>query len=90
MIRLEMKNYNMTITKKQQKYQHYLLEIDICKYLTGEKTLHFNWRQIIQQAKFAFCLLGEAFEKQKKQPGVIESLDLSFLTPKPATEATPT
>ena len=49
----------------------------------------FNKRHIIQQAKFAFCLLGEAFEKQnKKQPGVIESLDLSFLTPKPATEAT--
>ena len=23
MIRLEMKNYNMTLTEKQQKYQHY-------------------------------------------------------------------
>ena len=27
MIRLEMKNYNMTLTKKQQKYQHYHKEI---------------------------------------------------------------
>ena len=64
MIRLEMKNYNMTITKKQQKYQHYLLEIDICKYLTGEKTLHFNWRQIIQQARFAFSPFAKALWKQ--------------------------
>ena len=27
MIRLEMKNYNMTLIKKQQKYQHYHKEI---------------------------------------------------------------
>ena len=65
-------------------------KIDDYELLTGEEIMAFNKRQIIQQAKFAFCLLGEAFEKQKKQPGVIESLDLSFLTPKPATEATPT
>ena len=26
MIRLEMKNYNMKLTDKQQKYQHYHLE----------------------------------------------------------------
>ena len=26
MIRLEMKKYNMTLTEKQQKYQHYHLE----------------------------------------------------------------
>ena len=64
-------------------------KIDDYEYLTGEEIMAFNKRHIIQQAKFAFCLLGEAFEKQnKKQPGVIESLDLSFLTPKPATEAT--
>ena len=63
MIRLEMKNYNMTITRKQQKYQHYLLEIDKCKYLTGEKTLHFNWRQIIQQANFAFSPFAKVLWK---------------------------
>ena len=26
MIRLEMRSYNMTLTEKQQKYQHYHLE----------------------------------------------------------------
>ena len=41
-------------------------KIDDYEYLTGEEIMAFNKRQIIQQAKFAFCPLGEAFEKQKK------------------------
>ena len=35
-----MKNSNMTLTERQQKYQHYLLEkIDEYEYLTGEEIL---------------------------------------------------
>ena len=35
----------------------------------------FNWRQIIEQAKFAYSLLGKAFEKQtERQVDAIKSL----------------
>ena len=47
-------------------------------YLTGGEILSSNQRQIIEQAKFAYSLLGEAFEKQtEKQVGDIKSLDPS-------------
>ena len=38
-----------------------------------------NWRQIIEQAKFAYSPLGKALEKkkQKKQVGALRSVDLS-------------
>ena len=53
MIRLEMKSYNMILTKKQQKYQHYLTgKIVIYEYLTGEEILPSDQRRVIQQAKF--------------------------------------
>ena len=58
MIKLEMKNYDMILTEKQQKYQHYLsvklinLPSDQCR--------------IIEQAKFTYYPLGKAFEKQTK------------------------
>ena len=42
-------------------------KIDNYEYLTGEKILPFNKRQIIKQAKFAYSCLGKDFEKQKKQ-----------------------
>ena len=69
-----MKNCNMILIEKQQKYQHYL-------HLTGEEILPSNQRQIIKQAKFAYSPLGKAFEKQitKKVDG-IKSLDLSNKT----------
>ena len=40
----------------------------VCKYeyLTGEKILLSNQRQIIEQAKFTYSPLGKAFEKQTK------------------------
>ena len=38
----------------------------------------FNQRQIIEQAKFAYFLLGKTFEKQReKQVDAINSLDIS-------------
>ena len=62
-----MKNYNMILTEKQQKY-HLLSsgKIDKYEYLTGEEILPFNQRQIIEQGKFTYSPLGKAFEKQTK------------------------
>ena len=41
-------------------------KIDKYEYLTGEKILPSNQQQIIEQAKFTYSLLGNAFEKQTK------------------------
>ena len=56
-----MKNCNMILTEKQQKYRDYRLE-----YFTGEEILPSNQTQIIEQAKFAYSPLGKTFEKQTK------------------------
>ena len=68
MIRLEMRSYNMTLTEKQQKYQHYHLEkkIDRYEYLAGEEILLSSQRQIIEPAKITYSPLGKAFQKEKK------------------------
>ena len=36
------------------------------EYLTGEEILPSNQWQIIEQAKFAYCSIEKAFEKQNK------------------------
>ena len=41
-------------------------KIDKCEYLTGEEILSSNQRQIIEQAKFTYSPLGEAFENKQK------------------------
>ena len=41
-------------------------KIDKYEYLTGEEILLSNQKQIIEQAKFTYFPLGEAFEKQTK------------------------
>ena len=41
-------------------------KIDKYEYLTDDKILSFNKRQIIEPAKLAYSLLGKAFEKQTK------------------------
>ena len=60
-----MKNCNMILTEKEQKYQNYypekLININI---LPFKEILPSNQRQIIEQAKFAYSPLGKAFEKQ--------------------------
>ena len=62
-----MKNYNMILTKKQQKYQDYHpKKIDKHEYLTGKEILPPDQRRMIEQAKFAYSLLGKAFETQTK------------------------
>ena len=51
MIRLEIKDYNMILTEKEQKYRHYHLEklinINILQ-LTGEEIVLSNSRQITE------------------------------------------
>ena len=59
-----MKNCNMILTEKQQKYQHYHLEKLInTNILQVKKILPSNQTQTIEQAKFAYSPLGKAFEK---------------------------
>ena len=41
-------------------------KIDEYEYLTCEEILPFNQKQIIEQAKFTYSPLGEAFEKTNK------------------------
>ena len=76
MIRLEMKNCNMVLTEKQQKYQHYHLKKLInMSILQVKKYCFLNKDKIVEQAKFAYSPLGKAFEKQtEKQVGAINSL----------------
>ena len=40
-------------------------KIDKYQYLTGEELLLSNWRQIIEQAKFAYSPWGKANKKDK-------------------------
>ena len=40
--------------------------IDKHEYLTGEQILPLDQRRVIEQAKFAYSQLGNAFEKQTK------------------------
>ena len=59
-------------------------KIDKYEYLTGEEILPSNQKQIIEQAKFTYSLLGKAFEKQvktiedqgEKQVKALEDLNL--------------
>ena len=67
MIRLEMKNYNMILTEKQQKYHHYHPEKLIkMSFLQCEEILPPNQRRVIEPAKFPYSPLGKAFEKETK------------------------
>ena len=53
-------------------------KIDKYKYVIGEEILPFNWRQIIEQAKFACFPLGNDLKKQtEKLLGTLKSLNSS-------------
>ena len=69
MIRLEMKSYNIILTEKQHKYQHYSLVIlknmNILQ-VKNEEILPSNQSQIMQEAKFTYSPLGKTLEKQRK------------------------
>ena len=76
MIRLEMKNYNIIISRE---YKYYNISREAAKisalssgkihkyeYVTGEDILSSNQQQIIEQARFTYSPFGKAFEKQIK------------------------
>ena len=57
-----MKNWNMILTEKQQKYQYYhQVKIDKYEYLTDEEILPSNQRQIVEKSKFTYSPLQKAF-----------------------------
>ena len=66
MIRLEMKNYNMILTEKQQKYQHYhqvkVIKVNILQVKKYGLLIKYK----TEKAKFTYFPLGKAFKKQTK------------------------
>ena len=61
-----MKNYNMILTEKQQKYQQYHLEKLInMNILQDEQILPSDQRRVIERAKFTYSSLKKTF-KQKR------------------------
>ena len=67
-IRLEMKNYNVILIERLQKFQlyHQAKLISKYEYITGDEILPFNQHQIIKQDKFTYSPWVKAFEKQTK------------------------
>ena len=77
-----MKSYNMILTEKQQKYQHYYLKK--LNNITGEEILPSEQRRVIEQANFTYSPLGKALEKQIKtteDPGLKQFETLKSLKP---------
>ena len=49
-------------------------KIDKYEYLTGEELLPFNQKQIIEQAKFTYSLLGKYLKNKQKQLKIKEKI----------------
>ena len=64
MIRLEMTNYNMTITEKQQKYQHYN-QVKLIN-IFYRWSIPSDQKRVMDQAKFTYSHLGKDLDKQTK------------------------
>ena len=65
MVRLDLENCN--INRKAAKISALSSEkIDKHEYFIGEEISPSNQREIIEQVKFAYSLLGKTFEKQTK------------------------
>ena len=64
-----MKNFNIILTKKLGKYQHYhqIKLTYIYEYLTGEDILTSDKSRIIEQAKCTFFPLEELWKNKQKQ-----------------------
>ena len=59
-----MKNCNIILTEKQQKYQHYPLENLINMNILKAKKYYLLIKvELIEQAKFTYSPLGKAFKK---------------------------
>ena len=52
------------------------VKINKYEYLTDEEILSSDQSKVIEQAKFTNSPLGKAFQKQKKQVGVVTPLEL--------------
>ena len=65
--KIEINNYNMTLTEKQQKYQPYhqvkFINMNI---LQVKKYYPSNQRRVIEQATFTSSPMGKAFRKTDK------------------------
>ena len=61
-----MKNSNMKVTQKQQKYQPYNVGKLINTNILQVKKYYLLIKEVIEQAKFVYSPLRKAFEKQTK------------------------
>ena len=67
MKKLKIKNFNMILIKKQQKYSHYhQIKFKNMNISQGKKKLPSNQSGTIKQAKFTYSLLGKPFRKQAR------------------------
>ena len=66
MIRQEIKNYNMILTEKQQKYQLYHLEKLINMNILQVKK-YYPQRSVTKRAKFTYFHLGKALAKKTSE-----------------------
>ena len=64
-----MENHDMILIEKQLKYQRYHQVKFINMNILPVKILPSNQQQIIEQAKFTYSSLGNAFKKQIKTIG---------------------
>ena len=53
-------------------------KINKYEYLTDEEILSSDQSKVIEQAKFTNSPLGKAFQKQKKQVGVVTPLEIPY------------
>ena len=61
-----MKNFDMILSKKLQKHQHYHQVNLVNVNLTGEEILSSDQSTIIEQANFTYSYLGKVLEKTNK------------------------
>ena len=80
MIRLEMKNYNLMLTKKSNDISTIIWKNWQIEYLTGGETLTSKQRQIIEQTKFTYSPLRKVFEKQIKMIEEQERKQIDVIT----------
>ena len=76
-----MRNLNMILTEKQQKYQHYDLEkLMNVNILQMKKHYHLIKRSVIEQTKFSHSPLGKVFEKETKMTEEKEEKQILAIT----------
>ena len=76
MIRLDMKNYNTTLTEKLQKYQHYHQArlTDQYEYLNL-----LIKKRVIEQANFTYSLQEKLWKNKQKQSKIKEEKQIKVI-----------